>query len=335
MWHVIGHSRVTAALEQALERGRLAGAYLIVGPPSVGKTTLALDLACAINCLAPGPAPCGECPQCRRILAALHPDVALIEVEAGKSVVTVGQIDELLHNLMLRPFEGRCRVAIIPEAGRLSRETPNILLKTLEEPSTETLIILCTAAAEDILPTIRSRCTTITLQPAPISYLTEALVTRYGATEEQAQAAAAFAQGRPGLALRALQQPELMAAVANDLDLLRRALAEGIADRIALTGELATGPANASQREAVLRTLDTWLQWWRDAMLHAGGAAGPYAYPAELPHYRRSAELGITTMRTALGATQTAMRQIEQNATPRLVLDVLLTRYPRLTVMSA
>lgn len=335
MWHIIGHDRVTAALEQALERGRLAGTYLLVGPPSVGKTTLALDLACAVNCLSGGPAPCGECSQCRRILGALHPDVALIEVEAGKRVVTVGQIDELLHNLMLHPFEGRCRVAVIPEASRLSSETPNILLKTLEEPSAETLIILCTADVESILPTIRSRCHTITLQPVPVGQIAEALVARHGATEEQAQAVASFAQGRPGLALRALQQPELMAAVGADLELLRRALAEGIAGRIALTGEIGTGSANAAQREAVLRTLDTWVQWWRDAMLHAGGAPGPYTHPAELPHYRRMADSGMGALRAALGATQTAMRQVEQNATPRLVLDVLLSGYPRLAGLAA
>ncbi len=334
MWHMIGHQKVTRSIEQAFERGRLAGAYLIVGPPNVGKTTLAIDIACAVNCLESGPEPCGVCSQCRRILNALHPDIALIEVESGKRLVTVAQIDELLHSLSLRPFEGRCRVAVVPEADRMNQESANALLKTLEEPTADTVLILCATDAEAMLPTIRSRCQTVTLQPVPINLLAEALEQQADVTPERAQAAAAFSQGRPGLALRALQDPTLMEAVVADLGLLRRALGESTAGRIAVTGELAGGTANAAQRDAVLRTLENWVQWWRDAMLHAGGSDGPYTHPLELPHYRATADLGATTLRNALGATQTAMRRVEQNANPRLVLDVLLVGYPRLRALA-
>lgn len=331
MWRVIGHQRALAALERALVAGRLAGTYLLLGPPNVGKTTLALDLACAVNCLAPEPGPCGRCSPCRRVLAGLHTDVTFVEIDPGRREVVVHQVLELQRALSLRPFEGRCRVAIIPEAGRLNPEAANKLLKTLEEPAPDALLLLCATDAEDVLPTVRSRCQALTLQPVPERVLAGALEAA-GTDPGQAQAVAAFARGRPGLALRALQDASLLAEAAEHLALLRAALAGGVTARLQVGSRLASGTANAAQRDAVLRVLETWVLWWRDALLHKAGAGGPYTYPGELPAYRAAAELDLLSLRNALAATQAARRQVQQNANPRLVLDVLTLGFPRVNV---
>ena len=329
MWPLIGHTPTVTALERALAAGRLAQAYLVVGPESVGKARLALGLAQALNCQQPQPGPCGECPQCRRIAAGLHPDITVTALEAGRRVVTIEQVRELQHSLSLRAFEGRCRVAILPEAGRLTAEASNALLKTLEETSPDTVLILCTTDEMEVLPTIRSRCRTIALQPVPTGELTAALEQLPGVTPQQARDAAAFARGRPGLALRALADPAVLETVGARLHQLRTALALDIAGRLLLSGTLTAGGANAEGRTTLLETLEVWQHWWRDALLVKAGCDGPLVYPSEAAALQQATgRLSLAELRQAVTATQQAMRRVEQNAHPRLVMDVLLLGLP-------
>ncbi len=329
MWPLIGHTATVTALERALAAGRLAQAYLVVGPESVGKARLALGLAQALNCQQPQPGPCGECPQCRRIASGMHPDVTVTALEGGRRVVTIEQVRELQHSLSLRPFEGRCRVAILPDAGRLTAEASNALLKTLEEPAPDTVLILCATSEAEMLPTICSRCRAIALQPVPTGELTAALEQRPGVTQQQALEAAAFARGRPGLALRALADPALLETVGTRLHQLRTALALDIAGRLLLAGALAGGSASAEGRTTLLETLEVWQHWWRDALLVKAGCDGPLVYPAEAAAlHQATAQLSLAELRQAVTATQQAMRRVAQNANPRLVIDVLLLGLP-------
>lgn len=331
MWNLIGHQRVLDGLDRALANGRLAQAYLLIGPEGVGKSTLALALAQAVNCQQPGPSPCGVCSQCRKIAAGNHPDVTVTVPEKGKRAVSVDQVRELQHGLSLGAYEGRCRVVILPDAGRLAQEASNALLKTLEEPAPDTLLVLTAGDEAAILPTIRSRCQTLSLQPVPTGLLTEALAAREGTDSEQARAAAAFARGRPGLALRALADPGLLEVEGERLTSLREAVRRDLAGRLALSGALAGGTANAALREALRALLETWLHWWRDALLAKTACDGPLVYPAEIDHYRAAADqLSLEELRAALAAVQDAQRQVEANANPRLVFDILLLRFPHL-----
>lgn len=331
MWNLIGHQRVLEGLDRALAAGRLAQAYLLVGPAGTGKATLARAMARAVNCLQPQPGPCGECPQCRRITGGLHPDVTVTEVEGGRRVLSIEQVRELQHSLSLRPFEGRCRVAVLPEADRLTPEASNALLKTLEEPAPDTLLILCAGDEADILPTIRSRCQTITLLPVPTGVIATALEQLPNVTPEHALEAAAFGRGRPGLALRALNDPTLIESVRERLALLREAMGRDIAGRLAQASAMAGGSANAAQREALIELLESWLHWWRDALLVKAACDGPLVFPPERDAYHTAADqLDLAAMRNALEAVRTAQQQVELNANPRLVIDVLLLELPRL-----
>ncbi len=154
MWQVVGQDRVISLLQRSLEKKALAHAYLLVGPPHVGKMTLALDLAKAINCDAAAP-PCGECTACRRIASGKHADVQIIglagdgdSAEArSQTEISIDQIRQMQHSACLPPFEGRYKVFIIEGAELLSNEAANCLLKTLEEPE-EKIVFLLLAARE-------------------------------------------------------------------------------------------------------------------------------------------------------------------------------------------
>lgn len=149
MWKVVGQTRAVSLLQHSLERGLLAHAYLFVGPPHVGKMTLALNLAQALNCEAAAP-PCGECAACQKIALVKHADVQVIglvdgsnSVEArSRAEIGIDQIREIQHSSSLPPFEGRYKVFIIDGAELLSTEAANCLLKTLEEPVDRVMFIL-------------------------------------------------------------------------------------------------------------------------------------------------------------------------------------------------
>ena len=149
MWQVVGYNQILSLLQHSLNQQSLAHAYLLVGPPHVGKMTLALELAKALNCEAAEP-PCDECISCQKIATVKHPDVQIIGVtkeansaEARPRVeISIDQIREIQHSSSLPPFEGRHKVFIIDEAELLSIEAANCLLKTLEEPESRIVFIL-------------------------------------------------------------------------------------------------------------------------------------------------------------------------------------------------
>jgi DNA polymerase-3 subunit delta' len=177
-WHGIhGHDEVVAQFRRALERGRLATSFLFVGPAGIGKRTFALKLAQALLCpTRPEEAldPCGQCPACVQVVARSHPDLELIEKPKDKSFIPlelfIGDKEHrmregMCHNIGLKPFWGGRKVAIIDDADYLNLEGANCLLKTLEEPPPQSLLILIGTSPARQLPTIRSRCQLIRFRP--------------------------------------------------------------------------------------------------------------------------------------------------------------------------
>src|SRR5208283_6011856 len=164
MWTVIGQDKVVTFLQKSLEKDSLAHAYLLVGLPHVGKMTLAVNLAMAINCEAEE-RPCGKCASCLRIASGKHADVQVIELSQivdsegdSKTKISVEQVDQILHSVNLAPYEGKYKVFIIDGVEFMSIGAANRLLKTIEEPVQNVIFILL-ASNESLVPaTIVSRC---------------------------------------------------------------------------------------------------------------------------------------------------------------------------------
>ena len=151
-----GQSRAVKVLKKVLAEGRLGQAYIFLGPKA-GRKELALNLAKAVNCLQSKEGePCEKCSSCRKVTSLNHPDVRLIEPE-GLSL-KIGQMRWLQDQISLKPFEGKKKVYIIEEAEKMTSEAANSLLKTLEEPPGESLLILGTSNLFALFPTIISRC---------------------------------------------------------------------------------------------------------------------------------------------------------------------------------
>jgi DNA polymerase-3 subunit delta' len=197
---IIGHERPVRILKRAIARGTVAHAYLFSGEEGIGKKMTAFALAAAVNCPAPGEdGGCGACPSCRKVANAAHPDVHILAPDGDE--IKIDQIRETQSELALRPFEGAKKVLIVDGAEKMNDAAANALLKTLEEPPGDAVIILVSSMPQALLPTIRSRCQEIRFLPLPRRVLARALVQRRGVSEEDAWFLAAIAQGSIGRGL--------------------------------------------------------------------------------------------------------------------------------------
>lgn len=196
--------------------GAMTHAWLVTGPPGSGRSVVARAFAAALQCRADvGPPGCGECADCRTALAGSHPDVAIVSTEG--LVIGVDRVRDLVRQAALRPAQGRWQVLVVEDADRLTDDAADALLASLEEPPPRTVWVLCVPAAQDISPTIRSRCRPVLLRTPPVDAVAAFLV-REGVEPATAAFAARAAQGHIGRA-RALATDER--ARANRDEVLR------------------------------------------------------------------------------------------------------------------
>ena len=213
---VLGQDRVIARLRAAIARGRVHHAYLFTGAPGSGKRATALAFASALNCLvAPGEG-CEECDACSRIAQGIHPDVVTLEREGAAQIVPIESVRaNVIARVGLPPHEARMRVFLIDEATALQGAAANALLKTLEEPPNRTMFVLGSAAPEQLLPTIRSRCQRVHFAPRAAD-LRAREAGDLAAAEKLAALAAEVAAFAPGTSPRELGNAIALAARATE-----------------------------------------------------------------------------------------------------------------------
>ena len=320
MWQVVGHEWAVRLLASSLAEGRLSHAYLFTGPPSVGKTTLALNFAQAIQCSGSEP-PCQECSACRQIARLRHPDVRVVEADGG--TFKISQVRELEREAALAPHSAKRRIYILSEAERMSTEAANALLKTLEEPPDPVILILTASDANLLPPTIASRCQMLNLRPVPTEVVRRALLQRENVDPAQAELLARISGGRPGWALAALRDPSLMETRGHRLEQLQELLG---ADLVTRWEHAARMPA---ARETLRDVLDLWLAWWHDLLLVAAGQEHQIANLDYRDHLQSlSQQCPAEAARRFLGQLLLAIRRLGQNVNTRLLLDVLLMDMP-------
>jgi DNA polymerase-3 subunit delta' len=337
MWNVIGQPRAVELLRHSLEIGRLAHAYLFVGPPHAGKTTLAINLAQALNCESENQ-PCGGCESCLRIATGKHADVQIIgrlldgnSGDSGpKKEIAIGQVRELQQAAGLRPYEGSHRVFIIDGAEYLNEESANCLLKTLEEPPADVVIILLATNDARLLPTILSRCQRIELFPVPALAIEEELIQNRHMEPEKAGVLSRLCRGGIGWAITASQDEGLLTERSQRMDDLQELVTAGLDRRFSFANKLAT--QYGKNRDSVEEVLRLWLVWWRDLLLVRAGCAELITNVDLKETVIQHSDLyDLAGIRGVIEATRTAMVQLEQNANARLVLEVLMLSVPNNT----
>ena len=332
MWQVIGQPKLIKLFERGLREGTLAHAYLLVGPPHVGKGTLAINLAQALNCTGSDP-PCGQCLSCRRIAEAKHADVRSIRLSAGdgngrtQHEISTEDIKEIQYSASLPPYEGRFRVFIIDGAENMSAEASNRILKVLEEPCPTVLWLLLAVEETRLLPTVASRCQRVELRPAPVPEVAGLLQERYGVEAARAGLLARLSGGRTGWAVSAASDSRLMEDRTRILETLASLLGADLNDRLQYAAELAR--SMEKDRRAGLEVLRTWLGFWRDVLLVKNGCDGDAINIDCMDTLNEVASSAtLSEIKAALDRLNEAMSQIARNVNAQLALEVLLLNMP-------
>jgi DNA polymerase III subunit delta' len=331
-WDIVGNTWAVEMLQRDLAQDRVRHAYLFTGPAGVGKRTLAAQFARALLCPNANP-PCGQCRHCMLTARGSHPDLLTVEPikKTRNAFISVDAVREVIKALQLRPVEAQRRVAQLLNFHAANREGMNAFLKTLEEPPGQSVILLTAERADDLLPTIVSRCEVVALRPLPAVQVREALITRWMVPAERADLLAHLAQGRLGYAVRLHGDDEALAARTQRLDDVQALLAGNHVARFSYAERLAKEGS-----ERIQAVLELWLGFWRDVLLASArvtsaGEAVQWANPDRAADIQRVAQ-GVTpaTARTVMVSLRRTGELLEKNTNTRLALEVCLLDWPRL-----
>ena len=332
-WDMLGHEWAVNLLKEPITRDNFRHAYLITGPQGVGRRTLALRLAQAVNCpqpLAPGE-PCRTCRTCQKIEAMQHPDLAVVQAEQIGGTLIVDQIRELQRSLSLAPYEARYRVAILLRFEEAHPSATNALLKTLEEPPSRVILIITAESSERLLPTIVSRCEVLRLRPLSPDTVKQGLQNRWGLPEDEAHLLAHISGGRPGYALKLHQNPELQVQRVKWLADQYQLISASRVKRFAYADQLTKGKDRAEVKARLRGVLQIWLSFWRDVLLQASDASIPLSNPDQAEEIQNLAtHLGLEVAYNMVVSLEHTMRLLDQNINLRLATEVLLLGLPSL-----
>jgi DNA polymerase-3 subunit delta' len=242
-WHgILGHDDVADQFRRAIGRGRLASSFLFAGPAGIGKMTFAVKLGQALLCQQRPEAaldPCERCPSCLQAAARTHPDLEIVAKPEDKSFLPlelfIGDKEHrmregLCHRIGMKPFQGGRKIAIIDDADFLNAEGANCLLKTLEEPPPQSVLILVGTSPAKQLPTIRSRCQLIRFRPLRTEEVEELLLS--GGLVAEPSVAHRLAAHSEGSLQRAMELAD--AELWDFRDRLYQRLAEPLMDGVGL-----------------------------------------------------------------------------------------------------
>jgi DNA polymerase III subunit delta' len=316
---IAGHQRQLDTLRLAMANGRLHHAYLLLGPEGLGKRTVALALAKAICCVDSEQDYCGRCVNCMRITNGNHPDVRLIEPLPDKKEIGIQQIRELQRELNYRSFSGKRKIAIIDPATLMNLSAQNALLKTLEEPPADSLIVLITPNTGGLLPTLRSRCLSLSFAPLSSAQVSAFLESRHGMQADEARLLAAMSMGSIGAAAsldkdefiekRRIWSNMLMSLKAGDYN-----------------AAMVAAEALAKNRDEALKFLKWAESWYRDLLVYSATQR-----PNELVNLdmlpqidQQATERSVDCILSAFSHTTDASAGIQRNLNRRMVLEKFL-----------
>jgi len=330
-WDLIGHQWAIDLLRRHISEEQVRHAYLFTGPEGIGKRTLGLRFAQALDCESPPSAGdfCGRCRACRLIPQETYPDLHVVRPADAGGTLKVEEVRQLQHQLALSTFEGRWRIALLPRFQQATVSAANAMLKTLEEPSPQVVLLLTSTSKEALLPTIVSRCEVMPLRALAVGDLERSLAALFG-DEAKARLLARLSGGRPGKALQLATDEALMKSRGEWIDGLLVLLGQSRTERFRYAEKLTQERDEEGRKVRIRQTLDTWSSLWRDALLMAYGAEAASVNPDRPEEVARLAhEFSPDVLDAALRATERTRQAIQEYANLRLALENLMLDLPR------
>lgn len=330
-WNIIGHQKITHFLESAIQNDSLSHAYLFYGPKQIGKKTLVKKFILNLMCYADDPSKssiaCGECDQCRQIKKNIHPDITWVRKESDKKDITVEQIRELQDKLSIHSFFKNYKIAVIENAEQLNLASANALLKTLEEPTKKTILILTSQNINYIPKTVLSRVQKIKLLPVATKEIFDYLI-QEDVEREQARHLSNLATGRPGRALIFMNNQEMWPVYLAQLKNFFSLITTSRVNRLKFAEKFLVSKETLVQKtEMMLPLLNLWQLILRDLILHKIEQNDKIINTrAEVDITKISQKYSLLQLINLQKYIRLTKKYLQMNVNPKLALENLLLK---------
>ena len=318
--HIIGHEDIIRHFKCSIEQDRVGHAYIICGEDESGRSSLAFSFAKTLQCEAHEADPCNECPSCKKADSGNHPDIITVQHEKP-NVISVDEIrEQVVQTMDIRPYSGKYKIYIINDAQLMNPQAQNALLKTIEEPPAYGIVILITNSLERLLPTIISRCITLSTKPVKERDGEEYLKEHYELDDKKARFCVEYAQGNLGKAILLATNEEYEALV-NSVIHLEKEIYEMDMEDIQYAIE-----SCSNYKMNIGEYLDLMMMWYRDIlMLKVTGKPDKIVFKEEYSTIRDQAKyLSFNELEDKARAIENAKKRLAANARMEDVMRLLI-----------
>lgn len=330
-WNIVGHEHAIDRLRRALAAEQVRHAYMLSGPEHIGKSLLAHRFAQTLLCTGgPDPRvapqhPCNVCLSCRKVMHSNHPDMHVLRKAPDKQFILIEQIRALQSDSARRTLEGRRNIFIIEDAHEMNLQAANCLLKTLEEPEPDVVLLLTVPDPGLLLPTILSRVQQVMMHLLTNSQIKTALEKKWEVEPKAATLIAALAAGRMGWAIQAVEDEDMLTERKAQLETLTKLPTVGKVQRFDIAQRLS---ADTEKARAVL---ELWLLWWRDMVL-AANTCLDLTVNVDMRDTlkQQAAKVGTSEAERMVRAILGTMEALDQNVNARAALEVLMLDLPKM-----
>jgi len=331
---LIGHQKQWQFLKKSVEIGKIPHGFLFFGPSHLGKKKVALEFIKLLNCQKDSidKKPCQVCHSCKDIEKGQHPDLLIVNPQNKE--IQIAQIRDLSQRLSWRPFLSPFKTAILDQAHLMNQEAQCALLKTLEEPKGNTVLILVTEYPEMLFPTILSRVQKIKLHPLKRNEI-ENFLSQKGCPQNKIRSISSISSGRPGIAIDFFLNPEkleieqqkladLIRITAPNSDLITRfQYAKKVTQKIPDLSQKTRGVVQRQLYYTPGEILESWLRYFRELLLIESGANSDFSsYPELQKIFKR---YSLSKLREILKTLQRINFFLSTtNINPRLALEIIM-----------
>lgn len=317
---VIGRKDLVSYIQNAIQNHQVSHAYIFNGERGAGKKMFAQLFAMTLQCEQGKTEPCNECHSCRQAASGNHPDIIRVTHEKPNTISVEDVRVQINNDIMIKPYNGKYKIYIVPDADLMTVQAQNALLKTIEEPPEYAIIFLLTENAERLLPTILSRCVVLKIKNVKDALIKKYLMEQMKIPDYQADICAAFAQGNIGRAIMLATSEHFNEIKEETIQLMKYIKEMELSELMEAVKRL------SGYKVEVTDILDLIGVWYRDVLLYkATKDVNGVIFSDQMKYIKECANTSsYEGIEIILNALETAKARLKANVNFDLVMELLL-----------
>ncbi len=322
-WPLVGNSHISRFLYKSIVSGKVGGTYIFNGPDDLGKATVAYHFAKSLMCEDKENFPCDKCASCLQFKGGIaHSDFNIIKKEPDKKNISVEQVRAFINSLGMTSFLDSYKIGIIKDADSLSLEASNALLKTLEEPRKNVIIILITTNLESLPKTIVSRSQVINFRPVKSEVIYDYLIKKHKATRSAAKNLSRLCLGRPALAVKFLENKDFYENYLEIVSIFLNSFDKDINDRINDIEKLIGSGQKQETTKVSMKIIGIWQGVVRDMILSSLNHQDLVQHEIRKTEIEKiQSRLKLSSLMSINKLLQDSIVFLKTNVNPKLVLE--------------